>query len=148
MKIIAKKDRTPQLIDKLLKVWENSVRATHKFLSNEEILEIKSRFEEAINDDLNMPSAMGVVWETIRCPKKSRKIAELLLKFDEVLGIKMDEKPEKEVDIPEEIMKLVEERNQARKDKNWELSDKLRDIIKEKGYTVIDAKDGTKLEHN
>ena len=37
MKIIAKKDRTPQLIDKLLKVWENSVRATHKFLSNEEI---------------------------------------------------------------------------------------------------------------
>ena len=60
----------------------------------------------------------------------------------------MDEKPEKEVDIPEEIMKLVEERNQARKDKNWELSDKLRDIIKEKGYTVIDAKDGTKLEHN
>jgi len=117
-------------------------------ISDEEILEIKSRFEEAINDDLNMPSAMGVVWETIRCPKKSRKIAELLLKFDEVLGIKMDEKPEKEVDIPEEIMKLVEERNQARKDKNWELSDKLRDIIKEKGYTVIDAKDGTKLEHN
>ena len=110
-------------------------------ISDEEILEIKSRFEEAINDDLNMPSAMGVVWETIRCPKKSRKIAELLLKFDEVLGIKM-------VDIPEEIMKLVEERNQARKDKNWELSDKLRDIIKEKGYTVIDAKDGTKLEHN
>ncbi len=117
-------------------------------ISDEEILEIKSRFEEAINDDLNMPSVMGVVWETIRCPKKSRKIAELLLKFDEVLGIKMDEKPEKEVDIPEEIMKLVEERNQARKDKNWELSDKLRDIIKEKGYTVIDAKDGTKLEHN
>lgn len=117
-------------------------------ISDEEILEIKSRFEEAINDDLNMPSAMGVVWETIRCPKKSRKIAELLLKFDEVLGIKMDEKSEKEVDIPEEIMKLVEERNQARKDKNWELSDKLRDIIKEKGYTVIDAKDGTKLEHN
>ena len=117
-------------------------------ISDEEILEIKSRFEEAINDDLNMPSVMGVVWETIRCPKKSRKIAELLLKFDEVLGIKMDEKPEKEVDIPEEIMKLVEERNQARKDKNWELSDKLRDIIKEKGYSIIDSKDGVKLKKN
>ena len=37
MKIVKTKDRTPQLIDKLLKVWENSVRATHKFLSNEEI---------------------------------------------------------------------------------------------------------------
>ena len=50
MKIVKTKDRTPQLIDKLLKVWENSVRATHKFLSNEEILEIKSRFEEAIKN--------------------------------------------------------------------------------------------------
>ena len=47
MKIIAKKDRTPQLIDKLLKVWENSVRATHKFLSNEEILEIKKYVPQA-----------------------------------------------------------------------------------------------------
>lgn len=50
MKIIAKKDRTPQLIDKLLKVWENSVRATHKFLSNEEILEIKKYVPQALND--------------------------------------------------------------------------------------------------
>lgn len=49
MKIIAKKDRTPQLIDKLLKVWENSVRATHKFLSNEEILEIKKYVPQAID---------------------------------------------------------------------------------------------------
>ncbi len=50
MKIIAKKDRTPQLIDKLLKVWGNSVRATHKFLSNEEILEIKKYVPQALNN--------------------------------------------------------------------------------------------------
>lgn len=117
-------------------------------VSDEEILEFKTRFEEAINDDLNMPSAMGIVWEAIRYPKKSKKLAELLLKFDEVLGIKIDEVPKKEEDIPEEIMKLVEERNQAREDKNWKLSDQLRDIINEKGYTIIDSKDGTKLKRN
>ncbi|MCI8547678.1 MAG: GNAT family N-acetyltransferase [Bacilli bacterium] len=50
MKIVKTKDRTPQLIDKLLKVWENSVRATHKFLSNEEILEIKKYVPQALND--------------------------------------------------------------------------------------------------
>lgn len=50
MKIIEEKDRTPQLIDKLLKVWENSVRATHKFLSNEEILEIKKYVPQALNN--------------------------------------------------------------------------------------------------
>ena len=50
MKVIKTKDRTPQLIDKLLDVWENSVRATHHFLSNEEILEIKKYVPEALNN--------------------------------------------------------------------------------------------------
>lgn len=50
MKIIEVKDRTPQLIDKLLEVWESSVKATHDFLSNEEILEIKKYVPEALND--------------------------------------------------------------------------------------------------
>lgn len=50
MKIIEAKDRTPQLIDKLLTVWESSVRATHKFLSNEEILEIKEYVPEALSN--------------------------------------------------------------------------------------------------
>lgn len=49
MKIIEVKDRTPQLIDELLEVWENSVRETHKFLSNEEILEIKKYVPQALS---------------------------------------------------------------------------------------------------
>ncbi len=49
MQIIEVKDRTPQLIDELLVVWENSVRATHKFLSNEEILEIKKYVPQALS---------------------------------------------------------------------------------------------------
>lgn len=53
MKIIPKNDRTPQLINKLLKVWEDSVRETHKFLSNEEILEIKKYVPSAL---LNTPN--------------------------------------------------------------------------------------------
>lgn len=49
MKIIEVKDRTPQLIDELLEVWESSVRETHKFLSNEEILEIKKYVPQALS---------------------------------------------------------------------------------------------------
>lgn len=49
MKVIELKDRTSQLIDKLLNVWENSVRATHQFLSNEEILEIKKYVPQALS---------------------------------------------------------------------------------------------------
>ena len=48
MKEIKKEERNENLIQELLKVWENSVRATHKFLSNEEILEIKKYVPEAL----------------------------------------------------------------------------------------------------
>ena len=48
MKEIKKEDRDENLIQELLKVWEGSVRATHKFLSNEEILEIKKYVPEAL----------------------------------------------------------------------------------------------------
>ena len=58
------------------------------------INEYETKFHEAINDDLNMPQAMSVVWDVIKNPIKSKKFAELLRKFDQVLGVKIDEKEE------------------------------------------------------
>lgn len=107
----------------------------------------EERFHQAINDDLNMPSAMGIVWEIIRNETKSPKFADLLLKFDSVLGLKIDEMPENgSVDLPDEIAKLVELRNTARAEKNWAESDRLRDEIQAKGFVVKDTKDGTVVE--
>ncbi len=116
-------------------------------LSEEEIKEYKTKFQEAINDDLNMPVAMSIVWEVAKNNKKSKQLAELLLDFDRVLGLKIDEKTEETVqDVPTEVLKLLEERNIARQNKDWVESDRLRDLIKEKGYMVKDSKDGTTLE--
>ena len=117
-------------------------------VEDSKIEELERRFHEAINDDMNMPLAMGVVWEAVRYDKKSPKIADLLLKFDTVLGLKIDEEQkQQEVKIPKEILDLVEKRKQARQEKNWEESDRLRDLIKEKGYEVKDTKDGMELIH-
>ena len=104
------------------------------------------RFNSAINDDLNMPLAMSVVWEVIRSEKKSPKLAELLLKFDTVMGLKINEEnKEQDEEIPEEILKLVEERKVARENKNWQESDRLRDLINEKGYEIKDTPEGAKI---
>ena len=117
-------------------------------IEDKEIEELERRFHEAINDDLNMPLAMGIVWEAVRYDKKSLKIADLLLKFDTVLGLKINEEQKhKETNIPKEVLDLVEKRKQARQEKNWEESDRLRDLIKEKGYEVKDTKDGMELTH-
>lgn len=112
-------------------------------ISDEIITDIENRFHQAINDDMNMPLALSVVWEAVKYPEKSPKIAQLLKKFDTVLGIKIDEV--QETKIPQEILDLVEERKQARSDKNWSESDRLRDLIAEKGYIVKDMKDGTEV---
>ena len=112
-------------------------------ISDEIIADMENRFHQAINDDMNMPLALSVVWEAVKYPEKSPKIAQLLKKFDTVLGIKIDEV--QETKIPQEILDLVEERKQARSDKNWSESDRLRDLIAEKGYIVEDTKDGTEV---
>lgn len=112
-------------------------------VSDEVLIDMENRFHQAINDDLNMPLAMSVVWEAVKYPEKSIKIAKLLEKFDTVLGIKITEKKEEE--IPQDILDLVEQRKQARADKNWAESDRLRDLITEKGYSVKDTKDGVEV---
>lgn len=113
-----------------------------------EIKDYEQRFLDAINDDLNMPVAMSIVWEVVKNPKKSIKFKELLLKFDEVLGFNLAEyKGTEKVNLPEDIQKLVILRNIARLNKDWSESDRIRDLLIEKGYTVKDSKEGTILEY-
>lgn len=114
------------------------------------IKEYEERFLAYINDDMNMPGAMSVVWEIARNAKKSIKFADLLLKFDKVLGLDMKNaenyllefKHEESEELPEEIKALVEERKQARAEKNWVKSDEIRDRIISLGYRIKDTKDG------
>lgn len=116
-------------------------------VEEKEVEDFEEAFHKAINDDLNMPSAMSVVWEVVRFDKKSPKLAELLLKFDTILGLKIDEETKKEQEeIPQEILDLVEERKQARANKDWAKSDELRDLIQSKGYEIKDSKNGTEVK--
>ena len=110
----------------------------------EKLNELEYGFHQAINDDMNMPLSMSFVWEVIKYPKKCSEIAELLLKLDTVLGLKID-KIEKKAEIPKEILELIEKRKQARSEKNWQESDRIRDEIHQKGYVVKDTKDGMEI---
>lgn len=114
--------------------------------SKEGIAKFEKDFLEAINDDLNMPQALSVVWEVVKQEKKSPEFARLLKKFDKVLGLNIDK--EEEFEMPEEIMKIVEERKQARIEKNWNKSDELRDKLISLGYNVKDTSDGMKITLN
>ena len=115
------------------------------------IEEYRNRFIEAINDDLNMPLATGIMWEVVRNSPKSKQFADLLLEFDEVLGLDLENsekniQEQANIELPEDILELVEQRKAARDAKDWAESDRIRDILNEKGYQVKDSKEGMTIE--
>ena len=117
--------------------------AGKEIIDESSIKEFETKFLEAINDDLNMPLALSVIWDVVKYEKKSNMLAELLLKFDTVLGLNIDK--EEKIYLPEEIKNIVEERKQARINKDWNKSDELRDKLISLGYTVKDTKDGMEV---
>ena len=107
-------------------------------------------FEEAINDDLNIPLAIGVLWKVVRYPVKSYKLYELILKMDQIFSLdfanpKIKDAASEET-LPAELMQLIEERQKARKEKNYALADKIRDELLAKGIALRDTKEGVKWE--
>lgn len=109
----------------------------------------EEKFHSAINDDLNMPLAMGIVWDLVKEVKKSKQIAKLLLKFDNVLALDLINSSKylkNDSDVSEEIKKLIEERKIAKENKDWQKADEIRNRISEKGYTIKDTPEGTIVE--
>lgn len=111
----------------------------------------KERFNDAMDDDLNTADAIGVIFEYLREinvkfenganageAKSALKQIDALL---DVLGLIV----ESTVTIPEEIIKLADERQKARAEKDWAKADEIRDRLAEKGYEVKDTPDGVKI---
>lgn len=114
-------------------------------IEEDKINEYKEQFLEAINDDLNMPLAMAIVWEVIKRNEKSKQYAQVLLDFDRVLGLEIDKENEVQ-ELPDEVKNLIEERKKARENKDYEKSDELRNKIEKMGYKVKDSKDGMQVQ--
>jgi cysteinyl-tRNA synthetase len=102
---------------------------------NQEYLD---KFTEAINDDLNTPQAIAILWELLRDTSATGKY-QAVEKMDKVLALHLLKK--EQLDIPEEVQKIAKERQTAREKKDWTTSDKLRDQIQELGYKIKDMKD-------
>jgi len=119
------KARTNPLLHRLAKQWEQ-------------------KFLKAINDDLNIPKALAMIWEIIRNSKlPAKEKYSLILKFDKILGLNL--KNLNRPVVPRDIMKLVKKREQLRKEKNWEEADAIRERLEKKGWIVKDTNIGTEI---
>jgi cysteinyl-tRNA synthetase len=115
----------------------------------------KAEFEEAINDDLNIPLALGVLFKLLK-EKKSRDIYEFALEADEIFGLSLKEEStpsaldasasKHDNAAPDEITALAKARAEAKAAKNYPLADSIRERIEAKGYRLIDSKEGYAIE--
>lgn len=108
----------------------------------------KEKFIEKINNDLGITEALAVLWNMLKDDSLSaNQRLELAFDFDRVFGLQLDKITKAESsDIPNEVKSLAEQRLQAKKDKNFALSDELRNKIKELGYELKDTKEGYEVK--
>lgn len=105
---------------------------------------------KAINDDLNLPKALSILWQLINDYNNrpllfdSEKLYKLILKWDQVFGLNI--KKIKLIKIPTTIQKLITEREQLRKNKNFIKADQIRNQLKDKGYLIEDTSFGPKIK--
>jgi cysteinyl-tRNA synthetase len=108
---------------------------------------VRDAFHTAINDDLELPTALSITREVARdskiTPAERRR---LILDFDRVLGLRLDAvEAKKPREISDEVLALVRLRDEARAAHNWQRSDQLRDQLKAMGFEVRDTPKGTEL---
>ncbi|MCK5332519.1 cysteine--tRNA ligase [Candidatus Parcubacteria bacterium] len=110
------------------------------------IKEYEAKFNNALENNLDTPRALAITWEMIKSKNHSigdKKIT--LLKFDDFFGFDLNTATIED-EIPAEIERLTEQRNEARKNKDWSMSDKLRAEIESKGFILKDTTENTTVK--
>lgn len=104
-------------------------------------------FHEAINDDINMPKALAVMWGMLRDASiQTGDVIATLYEFDKVLGLGLNEVTKDNSPAPTELLDLLAQRNSARESKDWKIADELRAKIETAGYIIKDTDKGSKLQ--
>jgi len=150
----AAKASVNRIIDFLRKLKQvRGGTSTRKFRSL--LAKTEKEFLSAVNDDLNLPKAIAIVFKFITYVNKmvdskqvtegdAEKAIKLILWFDNVLGLKLNDYLVEEA-LPEEARLLIESREKARQAKDFKLADQIRNTLREKyGILLEDTKDGTR----
>ena len=117
-------------------------------VDNNKYDEYIEKFSEAIKDDLNTSNMVTLVYDVLKDDISDGTKLAIIEKFDEVLSLDLTVVEEKEVDadLEKEILTKIEERKEAKKNKDFAKADAIRDELLAKGIKLIDTREGTTYE--
>jgi len=104
------------------------------------------RFTDQINDDLNLPRALAIAWETLRGDGEPVIKRATLQAFDRVFGLGLAQWQPREITVPEHVRALADARAAARAARNWAEADRLRGELHAAGWIMEDASEGYRLK--
>lgn len=136
--LTASQNALNKLRTQVLAIKGQSDRSVLSEEKEEKINSYRDDFFAALSDDLNSAKALAVLWSMLGSNIPSGDKYDLVMSFDEVLGLKLNES--KSVEIPQNIKDLMDKRNQLRSEGNYEEADKIRDEIKSFGFDVTDTR--------
>ncbi len=106
--------------------------------------EYRRRFWEAVDSDLNLPTALAITWEMARSGLPSRAKLELMLEFDQMFGLDLHAAPASN-EVGEEIVSSIRERESLRQQRTWDTADSMRASLSADGYVVQDSISGSRV---
>ncbi len=134
-------------LKEMVRAWQdNPNRRTITREETEKADQLRQNFATRINEDLNLPEALAIVWETAKSNLPEADKRDLVLEFDRVLGLRLAAQTEVVAEIPVKIRQLAERRENLREEKKWEEADLVRKEIEQHGFTVEDAPEGSKIK--
>lgn len=137
--------RLREMIMNLKNKSNKTTKSNKTNLTNETINDYKQSFSEAVNNDLNIPQALSMLWRLIEDTKiDDKEKLDLIYEFDKIFGLNLNQEY-KEEKVPQEILDLVGKREGYRRNKEWVKSDEIRKEIESKDYLVEDTKEGSKV---
>jgi len=139
------------LFDFMDKIRTSRIDTVHNNNLSKKVVETKQKFEEYMDDDLNVPQALASIFDLIRETNKAiderkvskknlKEVYDQIMEFDKVLGV--FQKEVKKEELSKEIMNLIIKREGYRKRGDFEAADKVRKELAEKGILVEDTPEG------
>jgi cysteinyl-tRNA synthetase len=125
--------------------------------------QVREDFMASMDDDFNSAEAIGHIFRLIRevniitggnimrlagSPGTLDSLLGDLQTYDSILGLFAGGLPKAESEVPDEILRMVREREEARRSKDWARADQLRDAVVEAGYTIEDRAEGTRVSRS
>ena len=132
-----------KLINKIKNIKDNLSGS----IDNDSILEYDKKFKNALEDDLNTSLAITILYDVLKDENLSNDTKlELVKKFDNVLSLSLIKENKIDSDLEKYILEKIEERKQAKINKNYELADNIRKELEEKNILIKDTREGTTFE--